>query len=65
MNREQQAAYILSQIACANIEMESMKARNREDEANCKPPTNSSDAFYDLIEKYGIHHNAVVGFFRD
>ena len=58
MKAEDERVYIQSQIACAMIEMEAMKA------ANSQHPTDQpyeEKAFLDLIDKYGIYHNAVVG----
>ena len=58
MKAEDERVYIQSQIACAMIEMEAMKAENSQHQDN--QPYNGK-AFLDLIDKYGIYHNAVVG----
>jgi hypothetical protein len=61
MTPEQQAAYINSQAACALIEMAGMQAANA---ANLLSPPYSQDDFNQILIKYGIFHNAVVGWFR-
>ena len=54
------AAYINSMATCAQIEMESMKAANRERENQGLTLAYGEKDFMGLIEKWGIHHNAVV-----
>ena len=61
---EQKAAYIHSQVACAMIEMFAMKAANHEREQQGYAHAYGEDAFMELIDRYGISHNAVIGFFR-
>jgi len=59
MTPEQQAAYVGAQTACALIELEGMKAENAHALANgMRQPYTITD-FNALIERYGIHHNAV------
>jgi hypothetical protein len=60
MISEENAAFINSQTACALIEMQGMVAANtlREDQGHTIAYDES--AFLKLIEKYGIHHNAVL-----
>ena len=53
-------AYINSQVACALIELEGMKALNREREINNQAPAFDRKAFNDLIKQYDIHHNGVI-----
>lgn len=66
MTPEQQAAFVASQTACALIEMEAMKAANVAfDARNRGPwdkamPRHTETDFKALIDKYGIHHNAVI-----
>jgi hypothetical protein len=59
MTPEQQAAYINAQAACALAEIAAMQAANAS-----RPGTHSASEFEDLIQKYGIHHNAVLSFFH-
>ena len=63
MTAEQQAAYVNAQTACALIEMHAMEAQNRQDASVGRNPTYVQSDFLGLIEKYGLHHNAVVGTF--
>ena len=62
MNEMQQAAYIMAQAACAQIEAIGMVQENAVDIANGRPPTYAILDFNALIVKYGIHHNAVIAF---
>jgi hypothetical protein len=65
MTPEQKAAYINSQVACALIEMEGMKALNIYRQSRDETIAYDDEAFLDVINRYGIHHNAVVEFFQD
>ena len=60
MTPEQQAAYVMSQVACALIEMNAMIATNTERERNGWAPAYNEIAFLQLHEKYCIGHNAVL-----
>ena len=64
MTPEQQAAYINAMAACATAEIAAMEAENKIREAQGDSPAYGSDAFVGLIEKYGIHHNAIFSFFE-
>lgn len=59
MTNEQKAAYVNSQTACAMIEAMGMQAENQQRERQGYSMAYGDKAFFDLIEKYGIHHNAV------
>ena len=61
MTNEQKAAYIQSQAACALIEAMGMQALNMQRERQGYSMAYDDEAFFKLIEKYGIHHNAVLG----
>lgn len=71
MTREQQAAYITAQAACASAEVAAMQAENTAAAAmNANAPLDrrlplpwKGDDFFGVINKYGIHHNAVLSFF--
>ncbi len=63
MTPEQQAAYIIAQAACMHAEMEGMKAENARRSAGQAPLRYSEVDFEALPARYGIDHNAVVGFF--
>ena len=60
MNPEQKIAYIIAQAACAQIEAMALLGDNFAG----RPPY-SRDHFMALIEKYGIHHNAVLSLLLD
>jgi len=62
MNDESKATFIKSQIACALIEMEGMRALNMQREAVGQSMAYIDTDFFALIDKYGIGHNTVVGF---
>ncbi|MHB8413981.1 MAG: hypothetical protein ACYDB1_01105 [Acidiferrobacteraceae bacterium] len=65
MTDQEKAAYIHSQVACALIEMEAMRAANQYREIQGCTPTYGEEAFRKIIENYPIHHNAVMSLFRD
>ena len=64
MTPEQQAAFIIAQSACAFGTIAGMQAQNEIDKAAGRAPTHAPSDFEDVALRYGIHHNAVVGFFR-
>ncbi len=64
MRKEQQAAYINAQAACALIEAMAMAAENNVREQRGESMAYDQVDFQNLIEKYGIHSNAVVSFFN-
>lgn len=57
MTPEQNAAYVMAQSACALIEAMGMQADNQQHPQD--QPYTGQD-FAALIERYGIHHNAVI-----
>jgi len=59
MSPEQKAAYVNSQVACAQIEAMAMWTANQAAESAGKSIPHSAQDFLDLMEKYGIHHNAI------
>lgn len=64
MNEAQQVVYLEAQIMCARIEMEGMKSENIERVRNGHAQAHDESAFMDVIEKWGIHHNAVLTLFN-
>ena len=64
MNENQRAAYVMSQVACALIRMEGMKADNLQRTANCESPAYVQSDFEDLLQEFCIGHNDVTGYFR-
>lgn len=65
MDEGQKTAYMNAQVACAMIEMQGMVAENlrRQIEMSDSPLYVEAD-FARLINKYGIHHNAVITWFH-
>lgn len=60
MTEGQKIVFIQSQIACAQIEMESMKAENIVRAAQFRAPAYYEKHFLDLIAKYSLDHDAVM-----
>lgn len=63
MTPEQHAAYINAQAAAARIELEAMKAANWMREMQGHTIAYGEEDFLALIDKYGLHHNAVLTMF--
>lgn len=64
MTDEQEAAYVSSQTACALITAFGMVAENQDRLSQGKTIAYGEEAFNDLINEYGIHHNSVITTFR-
>jgi hypothetical protein len=65
MNDIQRAAYIISQAAYAQIEAMAMMAFNKLiSEGGGTGRAYTYEDFMNLQNKYGIHHNAVIGSFH-
>lgn len=60
MTPEQQAAFLHAQATCAMIEAMGMQAMNMQREQQGYSMAYDDEAFFKLIEKYGIHHNAAI-----
>lgn len=65
MTPEQKAAYAISMAAQAMIEALGMVADNQQAIVTAADPPYRSWDFAKLIEKHGIHHNALITFFHD
>ncbi len=63
MTPEQQAAYIVAQAACMHAEIEGMRSENLAAAVNSEPPPYRKADFDALPVRYGLHHNAVIGYF--
>ncbi len=63
MTREEKVAYVNAQVACALIEMEGMKADNMQRKAVGDSMAYNHADFLEVIERYSIHHNGVIGEF--
>ena len=55
-------AYIQAQVACALIELEGMKAENRQREIEGKSLAYTEAAFDALLHRYAITHNDVMNY---
>ena len=60
MNQEQRITFINSQIACANAEVEGMKAENQYRVDCGHSIAYGEEAFYKVAETYGLTHNQVI-----
>lgn len=65
MTEEQKAAYVFAQAIAALVELESMKAANLMREMQGKSIAYGEEEFLALIEKWGIHNNAMISLFHD
>ncbi|MEM1225875.1 MAG: hypothetical protein AAGJ40_09260 [Planctomycetota bacterium] len=65
MNGEQKAAYVNAMAIAAQIEMQSMIARNNQRASEGHAQAYGEDEFYELIEKYGISHEAIATLYQD
>ena len=62
---EARAAFVNSQVACAMIELEAMKALNSERAMRGENIAYDEAAFLALQDKYGLGHNTVIQYLRD
>lgn len=62
---EQAAAYINSQVTCAQAEMLAMQAENREREMQGHTHAFDAAAFRAVPEDFGIGYNSVVSFIQE
>jgi hypothetical protein len=56
------ATYLICMAACVQVEAMAMQAENQANRDANEPPTYKPADFKALIERYGIHHNAVIGY---
>jgi hypothetical protein len=64
MTPEQQAAYVISQAACAMAEIAGMQAENQHRLFLGQSIAYGEDAFAAVAERNFIGHNNVLGMFR-
>ncbi len=64
MTPEQQAAYVFAQSVSALIEAIGMFSENLDRVRKDESPAWRNEEFNNLIEKYGIHHNAVISLYQ-
>lgn len=65
MSEEQKAAYIIAQSSAALIEALGMVAENAFRQSNGNSIMYGEASFNAVINKYGIHHNSVLGLFHE
>jgi len=64
MNENEQAAFIMSQVACAQIEAEGMTAENMQRQALGQSMAFVQEDFVKLITTYRIGYNDVLEYLR-
>lgn len=64
MTHSQGAAYIAAMTECAAAERAGMEAQNKHNAELGISPLYCKSDFDALIDKYGIHHNAVMTVFQ-
>ena len=64
MRTEEKPSYIFAQAVSALIELEAMKAENRDRKWRGETPAYGESDFMNLLVKYPIGHNDVVSFFQ-
>lgn len=64
MTPEQQAAYVIAMAACAMAEVAGMQAENQQRAHRGESAAYTEGAFTEVINRNGIHHNAVLTMFQ-
>lgn len=64
MSEMRNAAYVQAMASCAVVEALGMLAENMARGQRGESPAYGEEQFQCLIERYGIHHNAVVALMR-
>lgn len=64
MTEEQRAAYVISQSVCCMVEAMGMVSMNMQGSHRGEAIAYIDEHFTALIDKWGIHHNGVMGVFR-
>ena len=65
MNESSRAAFLVSQSVCALIQMEGMKAENRQREFLGLGIAYGEDAFFKLASDAGLEHNDAMRALQD
>ena len=65
MTASQSAAYVIANSIAAMAEIEGMKAENRSRVRRKASLAYTEEAFNDVVNKYGIHHNAMITLFEE
>lgn len=64
MHQEEKPAYIMAMVACALAEIAGMQATNQSCALSGQHPTYTRGDFADVIDRHGLHHNAVLELLR-
>ena len=65
MNEEQKAAYVNGMAIGGLIEAFGMMSDNMQRQYKGEAMAYDEKAFYKLMENRGLHHNAIIGLFRE
>jgi len=65
MTDEQKAAYVFANAVAAQAEIEGMKSENRLREFQDLSPAYGEKEFMEIIDKYGLYHNAMLSLFHN
>lgn len=60
MTKIQVAAFVMAQATACQCELQAMLIANKERENQGYAPAYGVDAFLELPERFGLHHNVVV-----
>ena len=64
MTEAARVAFIMSQVVCAQAEIEGMIAENKWRETNGDSLAYGEEAFFGVPKKYGLEHNEVISYLR-
>ena len=64
MHQEEKPAYLMAMVVCAMADIAGMQAANQERIHRGESLAYPEEAFAAVADKYGIHHNAVLGLFQ-
>jgi hypothetical protein len=64
MNENQRAAFLIAQSVVAQAEIAGMTAENMQRQAVGNSMAYGDDAFFAVIDKYGLSHNVAISFLR-
>lgn len=65
MNLESRQVFVLTQAVCGLIEAMGMFAHDLREVKHRQGQIYTEEAYQQLIEKYGLHSNAVLHYLRD
>jgi len=65
MTKNESVVYVFSQSVCALIELEGMKAENKDRESRQESLAYTEDNFLELERKFCIGYNDIIKVFKD